>query len=144
METLMCMQGHELYYLSYLMIFMTFDSWFQKVILFSVTTRDINKEKMNTRKVYVSIKLNLHFPSSLLWNVIYIVFLFLIVDIDECINDPCINGQCINTDGSFRCECPMGYHLDISGVRCEGQFYSVLLSHCFLILIFLPLPDLFP
>ncbi|KAF0043033.1 hypothetical protein F2P81_004370 [Scophthalmus maximus] len=40
-------------------------------------------------------------------------------DIDECINDPCINGQCINTDGSFRCECPMGYRLDISGVRCE-------------------------
>uniref|UniRef100_A0A3Q3JSI8 Fibrillin 1 n=1 Tax=Monopterus albus TaxID=43700 RepID=A0A3Q3JSI8_MONAL len=44
---------------------------------------------------------------------------FLIVDIDECINDPCVNGQCINTDGSFRCECSMGYRLDISGVRCE-------------------------
>ncbi|XP_005746909.1 fibrillin-1 isoform X1 [Pundamilia nyererei] len=40
-------------------------------------------------------------------------------DIDECINNPCVNGQCINTDGSFRCECPMGYRLDISGVRCE-------------------------
>ncbi|XP_073320826.1 fibrillin-1 isoform X2 [Pagrus major] len=40
-------------------------------------------------------------------------------DIDECLNDPCINGQCINTDGAFRCECPMGYRLDISGVRCE-------------------------
>ncbi|XP_069561799.1 fibrillin-1 [Brachyistius frenatus] len=40
-------------------------------------------------------------------------------DIDECLNDPCINGQCINTDGSFRCECPMGYHLDISGFTCE-------------------------
>uniref|UniRef100_A0A671W3K1 Fibrillin-1 n=1 Tax=Sparus aurata TaxID=8175 RepID=A0A671W3K1_SPAAU len=39
--------------------------------------------------------------------------------IDECLNDPCINGQCINTDGAFRCECPMGYRLDISGVRCE-------------------------
>uniref|UniRef100_A0A3Q1IVZ7 Fibrillin-1 n=1 Tax=Anabas testudineus TaxID=64144 RepID=A0A3Q1IVZ7_ANATE len=46
-------------------------------------------------------------------------FVVLFADIDECINDPCINGQCINTDGSFRCECPMGYHLDISGVRCE-------------------------
>ncbi|KAM4593063.1 fibrillin-1 isoform 1-T1 [Odontesthes bonariensis] len=40
-------------------------------------------------------------------------------DIDECLNDPCTNGQCINTDGSFRCECPMGYRLDISGVTCE-------------------------
>ncbi|KAM9409241.1 fibrillin-1 isoform 1-T1 [Pholidichthys leucotaenia] len=41
------------------------------------------------------------------------------IDIDECVNEPCLNGQCINTDGSFRCECPMGYRLDISGVRCE-------------------------
>uniref|UniRef100_A0A8D0AR74 Fibrillin-1 n=1 Tax=Sander lucioperca TaxID=283035 RepID=A0A8D0AR74_SANLU len=40
-------------------------------------------------------------------------------DIDECLNDPCINGQCINIDGSFRCECPMGYSLDISRVKCE-------------------------
>lgn len=40
-------------------------------------------------------------------------------DIDECLNDPCENGQCINTDGSYRCECPMGYRLDISGHRCE-------------------------
>ncbi|XP_049927129.1 fibrillin-1 isoform X2 [Epinephelus moara] len=40
-------------------------------------------------------------------------------DIDECLNDPCINGQCINIDGSFRCECPMGYRLDVSGVECE-------------------------
>lgn len=53
---------------------------------------------------------------------------FLLVDIDECLNDPCVNGQCINTDGSFRCECPMGYRLDISGVTCEGRF-----SCCFAI-----------
>lgn len=43
-------------------------------------------------------------------------------DVDECLNNPCVNGQCINTDGSYRCECPMGYQLDISGVICEGQF----------------------
>ncbi|XP_027869787.1 fibrillin-1 [Xiphophorus couchianus] len=40
-------------------------------------------------------------------------------DIDECLNDPCINGQCINIDGSFRCECPLGYSIDISGITCE-------------------------
>ncbi|XP_049448813.1 fibrillin-1 isoform X2 [Epinephelus fuscoguttatus] len=40
-------------------------------------------------------------------------------DIDECLNDPCVNGQCINIDGSFRCECPMGYRLDVSGIKCE-------------------------
>lgn len=60
------------------------------------------------------------------------VHVFFTADIDECINDPCINGQCINTDGSFRCECPMGYKLDISGVRCEGQF-----ANCFALSVFL-------
>uniref|UniRef100_A0A674JPJ0 Fibrillin 2 n=1 Tax=Terrapene triunguis TaxID=2587831 RepID=A0A674JPJ0_9SAUR len=31
----------------------------------------------------------------------------------------CSNGHCINTDGSFRCECPMGYNLDYTGVHCQ-------------------------
>lgn len=61
-------------------------------------------------------------------------FVVLFADIDECINDPCINGQCINTDGSFRCECPMGYHLDISGVRCEGQCYSLFCCYRLLVI----------
>ncbi|KAG7270043.1 hypothetical protein CRUP_036870 [Coryphaenoides rupestris] len=37
-------------------------------------------------------------------------------DIDECLHEKCVDGQCINTDGSFRCECPMGYHLGTTGV----------------------------
>ncbi|XP_048825237.1 fibrillin-1-like isoform X1 [Brienomyrus brachyistius] len=43
------------------------------------------------------------------------------IDIDECTANPniCNNGQCINTDRSYRCECPFGYRLDYSGVRCE-------------------------
>ncbi|CAL8243797.1 unnamed protein product [Lota lota] len=41
------------------------------------------------------------------------------IDIDECIHEQCENGQCINTDGSFRCECPMGYRLGTTGVTCE-------------------------
>ena len=53
-------------------------------------------------------------------------FCFLTVDIDECIYEQCDNGQCINTDGSFRCECPMGYRLGTTGVTCEGQFISSL------------------
>ncbi|CAM9342544.1 unnamed protein product, partial [Lampetra planeri] len=42
------------------------------------------------------------------------------VDLDECVESPgaCSNGQCINTDGSFRCECPLGYSIDYSGVNC--------------------------
>uniref|UniRef100_A0A8C8BQ30 Fibrillin-2 n=1 Tax=Otus sunia TaxID=257818 RepID=A0A8C8BQ30_9STRI len=41
-------------------------------------------------------------------------------DVNECLESPgiCSNGHCINTDGSFRCECPMGYNLDYTGVHC--------------------------
>uniref|UniRef100_A0A8C9F173 Fibrillin 2 n=1 Tax=Pavo cristatus TaxID=9049 RepID=A0A8C9F173_PAVCR len=41
-------------------------------------------------------------------------------DVNECLESPgiCSNGHCINTDGSFRCECPMGYNLDFTGVHC--------------------------
>ena len=41
-------------------------------------------------------------------------------DIDECalIEDCCINGKCLNTDGSYICECPQGYHLDSDGHTC--------------------------
>ncbi|CAM9994712.1 unnamed protein product [Lampetra fluviatilis] len=41
-------------------------------------------------------------------------------DMNECVENPgiCTNGQCINTDGSFRCECPLGYSLDYTAINC--------------------------
>uniref|UniRef100_A0A8B9LZJ9 Fibrillin 2 n=1 Tax=Astyanax mexicanus TaxID=7994 RepID=A0A8B9LZJ9_ASTMX len=41
-------------------------------------------------------------------------------NVNECVENPgiCHNGHCINTDGSFRCECPMGYTLNYTGVHC--------------------------
>ncbi|PVD20223.1 hypothetical protein C0Q70_20719 [Pomacea canaliculata] len=41
-------------------------------------------------------------------------------DVNECVIHPgiCKNGICVNTDGSFRCECAPGYHLDASGTNC--------------------------
>lgn len=49
--------------------------------------------------------------------------LLLSVDTNECLDNPgvCQNGICINTDGSFRCECPFGYNLDYTGVKCIGE-----------------------
>lgn len=45
---------------------------------------------------------------------------------NECLENPgvCQNGICINTDGSFRCECPLGYNLDYTGVKCVGEMAS--------------------
>lgn len=53
-------------------------------------------------------------------------------DIDECKERPdiCINGQCINMDGSFRCECPIGYSLDSSGINCTDTDECKLGSPC--------------
>ncbi|XP_051691464.2 LOW QUALITY PROTEIN: fibrillin-3 [Oryctolagus cuniculus] len=41
-------------------------------------------------------------------------------DVDECAENPgiCTNGACVNTDGSFRCECALGYSLDPAGISC--------------------------
>lgn len=48
-------------------------------------------------------------------------------DLNECEIMPgsCEGGDCINTDGSFRCECPMGYILDSSGRRCIGKLAAI-------------------
>lgn len=125
---------HSHTYVHYLMGFMNFHiSCFQRHILSSAPTWDIKRGRINTQKVCVSVTLTLHCPRVMVESNSLDVHVFSATDIDECINDPCINGQCINTDGSFRCECPMGYSLDISGVRCEGQF-----ANCFALSVFLP------
>lgn len=53
-------------------------------------------------------------------------FFLLPADTNECLDNPgvCQNGICINTDGSFRCECPFGYNLDYTGVKCVGETAS--------------------
>ena len=64
---------------------------------------------------------------------------FCILDVNECLESPgiCSNGQCINTDGSFRCECPMGYNLDYTGVRCVGKCWVSATFHTLKVFSFL-------
>ena len=41
---------------------------------------------------------------------------FLVIDVNECANNPCKNGAaCANLIGSYRCDCKAGY----SGNHCE-------------------------
>ncbi|KAJ8945200.1 hypothetical protein NQ318_013650 [Aromia moschata] len=44
-------------------------------------------------------------------------------DLNECELMPnvCDGGECVNTDGSFRCDCPMGYTLDETGKKCIDE-----------------------
>lgn len=42
------------------------------------------------------------------------------------LSDVCAGGVCINTDGSFRCECPIGYVLDSTETICIDQNECIL------------------
>ena len=48
--------------------------------------------------------------------------LYFILDINECVNN---NGtcshMCVNTEGSYHCVCPHGYHLQADNHNCEGE-----------------------
>ncbi|CAH0559244.1 unnamed protein product [Brassicogethes aeneus] len=49
-------------------------------------------------------------------------------DLNECelMPDACEGGECVNTDGSFRCDCSVGYTLDETQRKCvdENECYS--------------------
>ena len=52
-----------------------------------------------------------------------IIFLitFSLSDVDECKTmEPCTMGTCINTNGGYRCQCPMGFGGGEEG-RCDGK-----------------------
>ena len=48
-----------------------------------------------------------------------------VLDIDECKNQPNLCGPvgtCHNTRGSFKCSCPTGYKVDMTGEKCIGKY----------------------
>lgn len=43
-------------------------------------------------------------------------------DIDECLSpQSCLYGTCVNTQGSYKCECPIDYELVAEGNACVGK-----------------------
>lgn len=50
------------------------------------------------------------------------VIVFQSTDIDECAKDSSIcQFTCANTDGSYKCSCPIGYVLRADKKTCTGQ-----------------------
>ncbi|XP_067902931.1 kielin/chordin-like protein isoform X2 [Heterodontus francisci] len=44
-------------------------------------------------------------------------------DIDECLSSPCSH-SCVNTEGSFYCTCPEGFHLNVNDTCTENSLDS--------------------
>ena len=64
---------------------------------------------------------------TVFYTVFYFSFLFSPSDVDECSSNNTNSCQfaCINTLGSYRCECPVGYHLGADGKKCQGIYLTV-------------------
>ena len=51
--------------------------------------------------------------------------MILFPDINECTEKVCSHG-CVNTQGSFRCMCPLGMVLRKSQTKCEGEICIII------------------
>ena len=55
---------------------------------------------------------------------IFVCFLHMYVDIDECAsNNGGCQHTCNNTAGSFYCTCRDGHTLNVNGINCTGECY---------------------
>ena len=58
------------------------------------------------------------------------LMIFSYQDVNECLtNNGGCQYQCKNTDGSYVCECPEGYHLNNNSRTCDRK------SLCFIIML---------
>jgi len=63
-------------------------------------------------------------------------FVFMTIDVDECLRPGMCQHSCRNTWGSFQCMCDDGYQLAVDGRSCDGRTASFL--SCLLQLPLLP------
>ena len=53
------------------------------------------------------------------------ILTFIITDFDECLgNNGNCSHDCVNIEGSYYCECPVGYNLQTNKHDCEGENIS--------------------
>ena len=52
----------------------------------------------------------------------YLICITCYTDVDECLdNNGNCSHDCVNTNGSYHCECPVGYILQSNKRNCEGE-----------------------
>lgn len=75
------------------------------------------------------------FRTSHMWIQTYTYFCFVRdTDVNECLrNNAGCSHRCVNSDGSYRCVCPVGFELDVDLHTCSGKLvvYSAVISFRF-------------
>ena len=71
-----------------------------------------------------------HRPEYLSTNVFIKIYCLCFADVDECEKNPCISGDCVNTQGSYICQCRIGYQSTPTRTECRGKwrFYRCICS----------------
>lgn len=83
------------------------------------TTTDGRGTRPNTKHITVNIWLNFTQPINKL------SLSVCVLDINECALDPdiCQNGVCENMLRTYKCNCNLGFEVDLTGKTCIGQTY---------------------
>ena len=86
-------------------------------ITFNLTTMTV---KVNIMKVMIA---------SYIFHIIMMLFLitvyvYITIDIDECLNTSLCSDYCFNTEGSYHCNCSAGYTLQPNQHDCEGWLHN--------------------
>lgn len=56
-------------------------------------------------------------------------------DVDECEKNPCISGDCVNTQGSYICQCRIGYQSTATRTECRGKLWLYI---CVYTIVYIP------